>query len=109
MAMEKVINIESKRPDTIFAIRSKMGMVIAKEAPEADETCLFVDAVEMLQVQTERGMGIIGTLIGKLITLPGTEDAPEYFVYELSNKSAYATEYRRVVSGIVEAPSGIIV
>ena len=109
MAMEKVVSIESKRPDTIFAIRSKMGLVVAREAAESDETCLFVDAVEMLQVQTDRGMGIIGTLIGKLITLPGTEDAPEYFVYELSSKSSYATEYRRVVSGIVEAPSNIIV
>ena len=107
---KRVVDISDKR-DVLLAIRSKMGLIVCKEAPESDESCIFIDAVEMFQVQTDRGVGLIGTYIGKIVATPGNDDNgnTEYFMYELGPKSPYVAEYRRVVSGLIEAPSGLIV
>ena len=106
--LKQVVSIDSKKVDGLVGIRSQMGFIVAKEAAESDDTCLFVEAVEMLQVQTQQGMGIIGTYIGKLVALPGNEEQNDYFVFDVLPKSPYAEEHKRVMRMINLEASRII-
>jgi len=99
----KVVDISAKKSEALFLIKSKEGTFVAKLRDD-----MFVEAVEMFVVQTDRGMGVGGIFIGDVTELKGDADYNDYFLFEIGHKSMYAAEYRRITSGIVEAPSPII-
>lgn len=106
--VRKVTDISTKRPDTVYAIKSKMGMFCYRCTLDADNNVDgYIDCVEMLTATDGKSMFPSGTLIGNIEKLPNeaseTTDAEDYFLFEVSTKSAYYKEYVRVMSGLVTA------
>jgi hypothetical protein len=106
--LKKVVDITTKRPATIYGMKSKMGMIVCRATYLEGEVDQFVDCVEMAMANDGRKLVPVGMLIGSILELPGDENYNEYFLFELNADSPYVAEYRRVMTGIVEPNSDIM-
>jgi hypothetical protein len=107
--LKKVTDISTKRPDQLYCLKTKTGTFVCKVTLDAEDNIeQFIEAVEVTVFMTDRGLTPQGLFIGTILELPGNEDYNDYMLFEVSQKSPYAAEYRKVTSGIVGVESQII-